>query len=157
VVAIRKATQEDRGAIYNVHRCAALQIDAGHYGTAELEAWVTHLSPDRYEQPIATQEFVVAELDGTVVGFGQLELETGVVKAVYVLPDRGGKGFGASLLNALERSARVAGIERLRLDASLNSVGFYERMGYQAERPGVHRTTGGQEIQCVHMRKELAP
>ncbi len=154
---IRKATQVDRGGIYNVHRSAALQMTTGHYGAAELDAWITHLSPDLYEQPIATQEFVVAEMDGTVIGFGHLNVETGVIKAVYVLPDWVGKGVGTSLLNALEKSAHAAGIERLRLDASLNSVGFYERMGYQTERSGVHRTLGGQEIRCVHMHKELAP
>jgi len=148
--------QEDRGGIYDVHRSAALQIqEAGYYNATELETWVTYLRPDMYEQPIATQEFIVAEMDGTVIGFGQLDAEMGVVKAVYVLPEQFGKGVGASLLNALETSAHAAGIERLRLDASLNSVGFYERMGYLAERPGVHRTLGGQQIRCVHMRKDL--
>ena len=157
MVKIRKATQEDRVDIYNVHRSAALQLEAGQYEATELKAWVTHLSPDLYEQPIATQEFVVAEMDDTVVGFGQLNLGTGEIKAVYVSPDQAGNGVGTTVLNALESTARAAGIERLRLNASLNSVGFYERMGYQAERPGVHRTLGGQEIRCVHMRKELMP
>lgn len=157
MVTIRKATQDDRVDICNVHRSAALQVDTDHYRATELEAWVTHLSPDLYEQLIATQEFVVAEVDGAVVGFGHLNLEMGAVKAVYVSPDRVRKGVGTSLLNALEKSACAAGIERLRLDASLNSVGFYVRMGYQVERPGVHRTLGGQEIRCVHMLKDLVP
>jgi N-acetylglutamate synthase-like GNAT family acetyltransferase len=157
MVTIRKATQADRVGIYKVHRSAALELGASHYGAAELEAWVSHLRADLYEQAITTQEVVVAEADGAVVGFGQLNLETGVVEAVYVSPARAGQGVGASLLHTLEQSAHAAGIEQLRLDASLNSVGFYEHMGYRAERAGVHQTRGGREIRCVHMRKGLVP
>ena len=83
-------------------------------------------------------------------------MSNGRSKSRVCVAGPGREGVGTSLLNALERSANAAGIERLRLDASLNSVGFYERMWYQTERPGVHRTLGGQEIRCVHMRKELA-
>ena len=75
VAMIRKATQDDRSGIYHVHKSAALQMKTGHYGAAELDAWINHLSPDLYEQPIATQEFVVAEIDGTIIGFGHLNVK----------------------------------------------------------------------------------
>ena len=157
VVKIRQATQGDRHDICSVHESAALELGATHYGPTELAAWGAHLNPDLYEHSIATQEVVVAEVDGAVVGFGQLNRETGVVEAVYVSPDRAAAGVGASVLNALEVWARAAGLKVLRLDASLNSVVFYERMGYHGAGPGVHHTRGGREIRCVHMRKELVP
>lgn len=116
---------------------------------------MSHLTPDLYDQTIATRECVVAEADGSIVGLGQLNREKGMVEAVYVLPDRAGAGIGASLLNTLEASARAAGIELLRVDASLNSVGFYEHMGYEVERQGIHRTGGGREVRCIHMSKDL--
>jgi GNAT superfamily N-acetyltransferase len=98
---------------------------------------------------------VVATDGPTVVGFGQLEPNTGEVEAVYVLPERQREGIGQTLLSELEARARVRGISRLELSATLNAAQFYERAGYARDHPTVHRLPTGVELQCIRMTKEL--
>jgi len=157
MVSLRKATVADGPAVCAVHRASALALGRNHYSPDELDAWVVHLVPDLYTEAIAAGELIVAEIDGTVVGVAQLDQGKAVIELLYVSPDRAGQGVGTRLLGVLEAGARSSGLRVLRLDASLNSVGFYERRGYQAESAGLHRTRAGREVRCVHMRKDLAP
>jgi predicted N-acetyltransferase YhbS len=41
------------------------------------------------------------------------------------------RGAGARLLEELERSARLAGVEELRVEGRVSGAGFYERRGYE--------------------------
>ena len=55
------------------------------------------------------QEFVVAEVDGEVVGCGALHVmweDLGEVRSVAVSPDHGGQGIGAKIIGELERRAK---------------------------------------------------
>ena len=156
MVTLRKATVADRTAVCAVHRASALALGRSHYSPDELDAWVAHLVPDLYTEAIAAGELIVAEIDGVVVGVAQLDRGKEVIELLYVLPERAGQGVGTLLLQALEAGARSSGLRALRLDASLNSVGFYERHEYRTEGAGLHRTRAGREVRCVHMRKELA-
>ena len=99
---------------------------------------------------------VVAERDGDVVGFGELDLERREVVAVYVLPDAAGAGVGTALLAHLEAMARSHGLERLTLCASLNAETFYAHRGWRAGAREKHRLTGAVAVDCVRMDKALA-
>jgi amino-acid N-acetyltransferase len=62
------------------------------------------------------QDFVVAELDGQVVGCGALHVlwaDLGEVRTLAVHPDYRGRGIGADLLSALIEQARQLGLGRL--------------------------------------------
>lgn len=62
------------------------------------------------------QDFVVAELDGQVVGCGALHVlwaDLGEVRTLAVHPDHRGRGVGADLLDALIAQARRLGLGRL--------------------------------------------
>ena len=131
------------------------ELCATHYTPQEIEAWVAQRTPEIYTEAIATRDFLAAEEQGTIVGFGQLNSDTAEVEAIYVSPSHVRHGVGGQLLRELERIAGNAGVRRLRVSASLNSVPFYSQAGYEVQDRGLHRLRSGIEVACVHMAKDL--
>ena len=78
------------------------------------------------------QEFVVAEVDGEVVGCGALHVmweDLGDVRSVAVSPDHGGQGIGARIVDELGRRARDLGLSRLF--CLTFEVNFFARLGFE--------------------------
>ena len=77
----------------------------------------------------------VARVDGELIGFGIMEyLETDAYLALFAVRiARQRQGIGRLLLAWLENSARVAGAERIRVEARHDNVAarsFYNELGY---------------------------
>ncbi len=152
---IRRATQEDKEAIWRVHGRAIRGTCASHYSPEVVEIWAGRLRPEKYAEAIDRCEFFVAEEDGVVVGFGELGQEAGAIQGLYVSPDVAGRGVGWKLLCTLEERARAYGLRSLRLTSSLNAVHFYERAGFEAVEELTETIGPGVERASVRMFKEL--
>lgn len=157
MINIRPARLEDCHSIMSVHVDAVSGIRTALYTTEEIQAWAAPKKPESYEESIRSKEFLVAEEDGVIVGFGILNQSTTEVEAVYVSPKSGGRGIGLSLLRKLEERGRALGLEALRLNASLNAVPFYKRAGYVGKEESRYRLSTGVEIACVQMVKAIHP
>ncbi len=145
---IRRAGTDDAEAICAVHKVSVRGLCAGSYTKEQIEAWVGPGIPQDCRDAMRDGEVMfVADYGGDIVGFGGIKGTE--IRAVYVEPERG-RGSGALLLRALEQEAADKGEEKLHLTASLNSVGFYEAMGYQARGEAA---VG--EIQGIAMEKQL--
>lgn len=153
---IRRATRDDCEEIGRVHVRSIREICGGHYAPESIEAWASPRKGEHYLKAIRDKEFYVAEEDGAVVGFGNLNAETCEIEAVYVSPEASGRGVGMNILRTLEGRARELGLKSLVLNASLNAVAFYERGGFASERAGTHTLANGAVIPCVLMSKRLA-
>lgn len=153
-VSIRDAKPEDFEAIDEIHTVAVQRLARGHYTPAEIEAWSRRGNRERYLARLESSDILVAEIDGEPVGFGQLDPERSEIVAVYVDPERGRRGVGRRLVAELEEKASERGWDELELDASLNAVRFYARLGYERLGEKVHEPIG---IPCVRMRKRLTP
>ncbi|HEX8176476.1 MAG TPA: GNAT family N-acetyltransferase [Pyrinomonadaceae bacterium] len=153
---IRKAKQEDKESIYHVHAKAIRETCASHYSQEVIRIWVGRLQPEKYGVAISSNEFFVAEKDGSVVGFGELDPIGGEIAGLYVSPDASGRGVGWKLLCALEEKARALGLESLHLDSSLNAVSFYERAGFKSLEKRTKTLSPGVERASVRMFKELS-
>jgi predicted GNAT family N-acyltransferase len=97
---------------------------------------------------------VVAYDDGEAIGTARLRAAdetTGKVERVSVLAEYRGEGVGRLLMDAVEKQARAAEFERLKLHAQTRAAGFYETVGY--ERYGEKFEEAG--IPHVAMEKEL--
>lgn len=154
-VTLRQATDDDRPGICTVHVRAIRETCSRSYSPEQVSVWADLLSPDSYSGVLKERVLVVATDEGAVVGFGQLNPNTGEVDAVYVLPDRQGEGIGRLLLVDLEARARARGIRMLELSATLNAVPFYAQAGYTRRHVAVHRLPTGVELECVRMDKKL--
>ena len=137
-IKIRPATIEDRQALWQVHTQAIRQDAVSHYDAAQIEAWAGRLVADYYTPD--PDVFIVAEADSAgVVGFCEISIEAAEIQAVFVAPEYGRRGIGRRLLQALEDIAVRHNLTHLVLDASLNAVTFYERMGYRQKEPTIQR------------------
>jgi amino-acid N-acetyltransferase len=77
------------------------------------------------------QDFVVAELDGVVVGCGALHVlwaDLGEIRTLAVHPDHRGAGIGAAVLARLVDTARELGLHRLF--ALTFHTAFFQRAGF---------------------------
>ena len=86
MITIRRATKEDCGSVWRIHIRAIKEICSSHYTQDEIHAWSKVLKPARYKKAINRGAFFVAVDGDVIVGFGNLNQDSGEVEAVYVNP-----------------------------------------------------------------------
>jgi GNAT superfamily N-acetyltransferase len=158
----RLATPDDAESLIRVHRRAVRSTAASVYPTTVLEEWAPLPVKEAEIAALARRirvgeevAVIVCGAAGEVLGFGSIAPGKGELRAVYVDPDYGGRGVGASIMRWLEGLARDLGETELSLDASQNAERFYARHGYVVTGRGRHVLRSGREMACVHMRKRL--
>lgn len=148
---IRLARSSDLAAIATVHAASVRTLCAGHYPPQTIDQWLAP-SPGLYVRMLRSSTVYVAERTGEVVAFAAVRLATREVRAMYVSPGATGGGLGQRLMLRLERVARAVGIGELHLAATLNAVGFYERLGWRCD---ARKASPRAPLRCVAMRKRL--
>jgi GNAT superfamily N-acetyltransferase len=151
----RGATTEDQNAIWQVRTASIKGLCKSHYGEKETEAWANASVPDDFAAVICGGDFLIAECDGIVVGFGFINRQTAEVKAIFVEPRFSRRGVGTAILTSLEAIARNAGLRQLTLSASLNAVSFYQAAGYRPIQETEWCHPAGFRLPCVAMAKTL--
>ena len=136
VTQVRPARPDDAPDILALHIESIRALGPAAYDDAQVAAWAEKDGaekdgPDQYPIEEAGHHLVVAESNDGLVGYGHLVPDEQEVRAVYVHPDHVRERIGSTLLAHLEGYALGRGLDRLQLWASLNAVGFYERMGYR--------------------------
>lgn len=162
-VLIRPAVLGDAGAlrsIYNVEvETSTATFDLVARSLEEQQRWIT----DRSGAHVA----LVADLDGTVAGFGSLSpykerpaYATSVEDSVYVHRDHHGRGLGRALLGELVATADLHGfhaiIARIVGDHDA-SIGLHRSAGF--EQVGREREVGrkfGRWLDVVIMERVLS-
>ena len=116
-------------------------VNAAHYTPAQLDAWAPACGPDlaAWDKSFRAHRTLVAELDGRLAGFGDLDPAAGYLDRLYVHKDLQGRGVATALCNALEKVAAGPVVTH----ASVTARPFFARRGYrvlraqQVERRGV--------------------
>lgn len=151
---VRPATPEDAPALAALQRRSVRFSFAGFYSDDVKDRFCRGITEDRFQVGSGRPERVVAMGGGVPVGFGSLR-EDGQVAGIYVDPEAQGSGAGRVLLEAVEQLARSRGMKALELNATLNAVGFYERMGF-APSARVDQSVGeGATMQLMRMTKKI--
>lgn len=81
---------------------------------------------------------LLASISGTAVGTARILFQGPVAKVgrVCLLPSARGTGLGADVIRATIAIARdTPGIDRVKLGAQIQALGFYEKLGFQAFGP----------------------
>ena len=113
------------------------------------------MPPDygRVAPGFAARPTFIAEIDGVIIGFSDLEPD-GHIHMMYVHADHQGKGVATTLLGYIEGKARQAGVSRLYSEISLTARPFFDRRGFivlaQQEVP-----LRGQTLINFRMEKQL--
>jgi predicted GNAT family N-acyltransferase len=104
----------------------AEEIDE-HDGDPRLQTDVVHLLGRIGARAVCTGRLQPAEP-------GEPEASVHITR-VAVLREHRGRGLGARLMEALHSEARARGLRTAALNAQLQALGFYERLGYRAHGP----------------------
>lgn len=153
-VHIRKAGIDDAATSFAIRRDAIREQCRGHYPQDDLDIWMAGTMSETFARRVA-EVFYVAIVDEMVVGTGMIDLASGRIDAVFVLPAYMGQGVGRAMVDYLERLAVEAGLGELQLESTLNAAPFYRALGFEGEGQSVYRSGLGVSIACVPMVKLL--
>jgi ribosomal protein S18 acetylase RimI-like enzyme len=153
---VRPARRGDEPGILCAHLRAIRETASRWYTADQIAAWSVNLGPEIYVAAIEGGRLFVAEEAGEVLGFGELNPETGEVIAIYVRPDAQERGIGRRLLAEAVGRARRAGVAEIRLVSSINAAEFYRRHGFVSEGSSFHTLRNGVLLECEKMRMSLS-
>lgn len=152
---VRQATRADLQSIAAIHQESIRELCKAHYSAQQIVDWTTALAGAAYSDLLSSRTVFVLEDAGRLLGFGVLDARAALINATYVSPAAAHRGGGRSLMEAMEAAARADGCAELRLNATLNAVPFYKRLGYTSRGPSSNRLPSGIELPCVAMSKPL--
>jgi ribosomal protein S18 acetylase RimI-like enzyme len=145
-VTLRQPTDDDLEAVRRI----GLETWPATYGFAGAAYVADGLarwwSVDALRESLRTSTYWLAEVEGEVVGVGNVDLrpDPPVIWKLYVLPDRHGSGVGGALLERLVGSvpADRGHVTLEYVDGNDRAAAFYAKHGFvevrrePAERPG---------------------
>jgi GNAT superfamily N-acetyltransferase len=124
-------------AVSKLIRRGLLEINSKDYEMEFIISLVDYFSPAQIVENARTQDVFVAAEEGKVIGtaglanFGSPETPRYFGVAVFVLPERQGRGIGKQLMGAVEARAQELGAQKITVRAAINAQGFYLKLGYQ--------------------------
>lgn len=105
-------------------------VNAGDYTEDQLNAWATgKVDLANWNESFLAHHTVVAELDGQIVGFGDMD-DSGYLDRLYVHKDCQRRGVATAICNALEGDSEA---RDFTTHASITAKPFFEKRGYRAE------------------------
>ena len=131
-VQIRRALDSEVGAISGLVVQTLRLSNARDYPPEVIDRVAANFDAAAVRELMATREVFVA-LDGERV-VATASLAGDVLRSVFVLPEMQGRGLGKALMKHVEGVARAAGVQQLRVPASLTAVPFYSALGYAVVR-----------------------
>ncbi len=96
---------------------------------------------------------MVIDKAGRILGTGTLVADE--IKRVFVDPIFQKQGFGRRIMQQLEAAAARQGARIVKLDASLPSKAFYDRLGYLTLGPAFLPVGNGRRLDFFKMQKAL--
>src|SRR5689334_5340460 len=129
----RMAMRKDASRLYDIRRRSILKLAPPTMPAADARAWASQLTLAGMERKLRELEVWVAEMEGTVVGWGAIRGDC--LEGLYAAPEFAGQGIGAGLLVRLEGLIRDRGFPSVHAEASTNAREFYLRRGYRTTGP----------------------
>ena len=153
-ITLRPYRPDDCDALVALFRAAVRKVAIRDYTAAQVEAWAPeHIDGAAWDARRRSRPTWVAELDGRIAGFTDLEAD-GHIDMLFVSPDHQGRGIATALYCQVGAAAREAKLSRLYTEASITARPFFARHGFRviAEQT-VHR----REVALVNysMEKQL--
>ena len=103
-------------------------INAKDYSEEQLNAWATeHIDLEKWNRSFLSHYTVVAEIDGTVVGFGDID-NTGYLDRLFVHANFQHQGIATAICDKLEQMSHA---EKIVTHASITAKGFFKKRGYK--------------------------
>lgn len=150
---LRWGQASDHGPVADV-MFDAVRNGRSRYSDEQRAAWVSApRSGPAWDQRLGSQDVILAEADGDVLGFMSLA-PAGYIDFAYIRPRAQGTGHFRLMYEQLLQRAREKGVRRLWLHASLMAEPAFRSLGFKV----VRRETvfiGDQEFERSEMELEL--
>lgn len=131
--------------------CAICKHD---YSPEQIRAWTSSIeNTTRWTEKLASQYFLVAELDTKIVGYASLE-SNHYLDLLYVHKDYQRQGIADRLCSEIENEAVKRNATILRSDVSKTARRFFEKRGFEIITPQT-KIINGVEIMNYRMAKKL--
>jgi GNAT superfamily N-acetyltransferase/RimJ/RimL family protein N-acetyltransferase len=141
-ISIRPYETQDARPTFDVFQRAVKITAAADYNSEQIDAWTAGIDEESWAQRRLAAETWIAEQDGAVVGFTDLD-ETGYIDMLFVDPAAARTGMATALLAQIREVAASRGLTELTVNASATARPFFERHGFsvqatqEVERHGV--------------------
>lgn len=139
---IRRYTPADCAAILQLFYDTVHTVNARDYSAEQLAVWAPETADAvRWNASLSAHTSVVAEEEGRLLGFGDLDGD--YLDRLYVHKDAQRRGIATAIADALEAAAQEQQQTTVTVHASLTAKPFFEKRGYrvlraqQAERSGI--------------------
>ena len=104
------------------------------YTPSQLEAWAPDdIDPESFSEPLLASYCICALEGNSLLGFGSIFPETGLLDMLYVSSEYQGRGVGKVLLKALEAMTD----KRIQVYVSDCAKPFFSHMGYSVVREDI--------------------
>jgi putative acetyltransferase len=128
---LRSFNPEDAEPLAEVYRDAVRTIGPHAYTEQQVNTWALYPDDiDEFRARLSRGLTLVAEEEGRVVAFGQLELDDHLA-FIYCLGSHCRKGIGSAIYRELEAHAFQKGVVRIHTEASRISQPFFSKHGYE--------------------------
>ncbi len=135
--------------MHRVFLSAIRAIGDSYYNRDQRDAWEEAVKPDSWATRILEFAFIVAEVDGEVVGFASWS-ET-MLEHIYVEGGCGRRGIGTKLIRRVLENFHD---REIGLVASNNAAKFYARHGFVEEERLV-KQLGPVLVDCIRMKRPI--
>ncbi len=105
----------------------------GHYCAEAVRFFIDYHNEEAILQDAQRGRTMVIDKAGRILGTGTIVADE--IKRVFVDPTFQRQGFGRRIMQQLEEAASRQGAATVKLDASLPSKAFYDRLGYITLEP----------------------
>ncbi len=162
IVEIKPLTPDDMSDVRYVHS-AAFRVQAkAHLSQSEIQAFTDHVYSLGYGDKLAAENLHLAWLGDELIGTcGWSPVSdngaTARIRSIFVRPLFTRLGIGRCLVERAEAEARRAGFTQFTLRASVNSVGFFQTLGFEIKSYGVRNIDAEQGLPVRFMRKAAEP
>jgi putative acetyltransferase len=157
-VAFRPYVAADFHAFVDAQTQSFARQALGAYTEEELAIVASsRKNAEREAEMLRIDEWVAVSEGGDLVGGAGWSWQpdtpdTARIRRVWIHPDFAGQGLGRELVGRAEARASAKGAQRYVVCASMNAIGFYEKLGFCAIRPDPRRY-GDAVVQFLFMGK----
>ena len=149
---IRLATSYDAQIIKDLHTASVTQL-CNQYTPEMIAVWLEDRSPEGYMRGISRKEMYVYENQGKILGFSHVV--PGEIVALFVSPESARKGVGSALIKHAMPYSRSNWEGSVRLEATLNSVPFYQTIGFKKIGESVTRRNNVEILTIIMEADEI--
>jgi hypothetical protein len=156
-IIVRRATVNDKVGIFDIHSLSIEKLkETPFYKEDLINTWLDSISINSYDSILFTREMIVAELDGVIIGFGQIDLKKEMIDSLHVFTPILAEEARRKILDALEKIAAENRIRELTLFSTLDSVPFFEKNGYKIKELKRFRFPNTLELKYAMLVKTLS-